>query len=179
MEPEKIKSKIKKEREQKDEFFSQGMRSPIPASERGDFEGLNYYPVKPELRFKLKLQPYEEKEKVEVQDSQGGKQEFYRVGKFKLTINDQAIELNAYKGDLNEEKLWAPFKDETNDESTYGSGRYLDLDPERHKEDGKWIVDFNQAYNPSCAYNEKFVCPFIPPENWLNVKIKAGEKKYH
>ncbi|MHA1701352.1 MAG: DUF1684 domain-containing protein, partial [Promethearchaeota archaeon] len=72
------------------------------------------------------------------------------------------------------------FRDETSGKETYGAGKYLDLEEENHKiSKGKWILDFNVAYNPFCAYSEKYACPFVPPENWLKVPIFAGEKKYH
>lgn len=44
--------------------------------------------------------------------------------------------------------------------------------------DGKWILDFNKAYNPWCAYSQDYACPFVPPENWLNVPLYAGERNY-
>ncbi|MCG3257176.1 MAG: DUF1684 domain-containing protein, partial [Candidatus Heimdallarchaeota archaeon] len=59
----------------------------------------------------------------------------------------------------------------------YGAGRYIDLD-ERNKKDGNRIVDFNLAYNPFCAYSDHYVCPFIPPENWLKIVLKVGEKDF-
>ena len=74
---------------------------------------------------------------------------------------------------------WVPFRDKTSGKETYGAGRYLDLEPERQRTaEGKWILDLNRAYNPWCAYSEAYTCPFIPPENWLEVPIRAGEKRY-
>ena len=71
------------------------------------------------------------------------------------------------------------FRDETSGKETYGSGRYIDLSPEEHyTTEKKWILDFNKAYNPWCAYSERYACPFVDPENWLNVPVRAGEKKY-
>lgn len=78
-----------------------------------------------------------------------------------------------------EEELFIPFRDKTNGIETYGAGRYIDLYYERDRtKDGKRILDFNKAYNPWCAYNENYACPFVPPENWLDVPIRAGEKAY-
>ena len=71
-----------------------------------------------------------------------------------------------------------PFRDETSGETTYGAGRYLDLEPETHRVDDGWILDFNAAYNPTCAYNHTYECPMIPPENWLDVHIEAGEQEF-
>jgi len=76
-------------------------------------------------------------------------------------------------------RLFIPFRDATSGQETYGAGRYLDLEADQHlTADGKWIVDLNRAYNPWCAYSEDYVCPFVLPENWLEVPIRAGEKSY-
>lgn len=171
-------NEIKEQRGKKDKFFELNSRSPIPSSERGEFDGLDYYPVDEDLRFELELDEHDEKEKIEVEDSKGGTQEYFRWGEFKFNVDGEEHVLQAYKSDREEDRLWVPFKDETNGQETYGAGRYIDLDSSRHKRRGKWILDFNLAYNPFCAYNEDYVCPFIPPENWLEVPIEAGERKY-
>jgi len=102
-----------------------------------------------------------------------------RWGEFRFKIGDKACTLQAYKSDPNEERLFVPFRDETSGKETYGAGRYLDLDDEHHcTTDGKWILDFNCAYNPWCAYSDAYACPFVDPENWLKVAVRAGEKKY-
>lgn len=173
-----LTDKIKKQRKEKDSFFKSHPRSPLPPHERDDFTGLNYYPVNSELRFTLKLHEHSDKEKIEVADNQENKQEYIRWGEFRFTINSDEHTLQAYKSKPHEERLWVPFKDETNGEETYGAGRYIDLVASHDKKGEKWVLDFNQAYNPFCAYNESYVCPFVPAENWLKIKIKAGEKQY-
>jgi uncharacterized protein (DUF1684 family) len=77
--------------------------------------------------------------------------------------------------------LFLPFRDTTNSTETYEGGRYLldtikgaDLGQER----GKLVIDFNYAYNPSCAYDSRWHCPLAPPENWLDAPILAGERRY-
>jgi uncharacterized protein len=74
-----------------------------------------------------------------------------------------------------------PFKDGTSGQETYGGGRYL-LDTIKHadlgSDKGRLIVDFNYAYNPSCAYDPRWHCPLAPPENSLPTRIAAGEKSY-
>jgi len=59
---------------------------------------------------------------------------------------------------------------------TYPAGRYLEIET---AEDGKYVVDFNMAYNPYCAYNDRWSCPITPAENRLKIAIKAGEMLYH
>jgi uncharacterized protein (DUF1684 family) len=73
--------------------------------------------------------------------------------------------------------LFLPFQDDTNGESTYGGGRYIDLKV-GDIEDGKLTIDFNKAYNPYCAYGDGWNCPIPPVENILEVEIAAGEKNY-
>jgi uncharacterized protein (DUF1684 family) len=86
--------------------------------------------------------------------------------------------LQAYKSNPEEEQLFAPFRDATCGKETYGAGRCLDLEPERDRTaDGKWVINFNKAYNSWCAYSENYTYPFVPPENWLKVPVHAGEKK--
>ena len=69
--------------------------------------------------------------------------------------------------------------DVTSGKETYSAGRDLDLEPDRDRTaEGKWILDFNKAYNPWCVYSEDYTCPLVPPENWLEVPIRAGEKNY-
>ena len=72
--------------------------------------------------------------------------------------------------------FFLPFVDATAPDETYGAGRYLDIEPIG---DGKFLIDFNYAYNPYCAYNDKWSCPIPPKENRLKVRIEAGEKKYY
>lgn len=87
--------------------------------------------------------------------------------------------LQAYKRDVEEEQLFVPFRDATSGQETYGAGRYIDLDAARDRSaDGKWVLDFNRAYNPWCVYSEDYTCPFVPQENQLAVPVCAGEKNY-
>jgi len=73
--------------------------------------------------------------------------------------------------------LFLPFTDETNDETTYGGGRYLDLS-KQDTEDGMITIDFNRCYNPWCAFSDGYNCPIPPAENFLLFKVEAGEKKF-
>ncbi|MCD6176553.1 MAG: DUF1684 domain-containing protein, partial [Candidatus Cloacimonetes bacterium] len=108
----------------------------------------------------------------------GNMRDFLKWGKFTFEINNQYYILNAYKSDETETRLFIPFKDATSGKETYGAGRYIDLEEERDKIGNKWILDFNFATNPWCAYSNNYVCPLIPFENILKVEIKAGEKSY-
>ncbi|WP_135825256.1 DUF1684 domain-containing protein [Halorussus ruber] len=185
---------VRRQREEKDEYFGEHPRSPIPDDERDEFEGLNYYPIDEDYRFLLPLHEHSDKEAVTVSTSTEGEQEYVRWGEFRFEVDGEEVTLQAYKSDPDEDRLWVPFRDETSGEETYGAGRYLDLEPEHHRidrgetddvegdnveADDEWVLDFNAAYNPTCAYSDRYECPLPPMENWLDVPIEAGEKSYH
>jgi len=171
------KQRIQMQRTGKDQFFASHPQSPIPREGRQLFTGLQYYPPDAPYRFELPLHEREGGELTQVADTSGEQRQFWRWGEFRFQIGESTCTLQAYRSDSREERLFLPFKDQTNGEETYEAGRYLDLDPQWHLTDaGLWIVDFNEAYNPWCAYSKHYACPFVPPENWLHVPIPAGEK---
>ena len=179
MNSENYKNQIKNDRKRKDIFFKQNFQSPISPEERSNFTKLNYYEPDLKYRFELGLEEFTHKEKVKIEDTGGNLKDFLKWGKFTFKVNDQNCILYAYKSEETETRLFVPFKDATSGKETYGAGKYLDLYEERDKiEDNKWILDFNLATNPWCAYSENYVCPLIPFENILKVKILAGEKNY-
>ena len=173
------KAHLERQRKEKDWFFANHPQSPIPLQERASFKGLDYYPPDPSYRFELELHEHGEKSKVKMEVTGGGEQEYIRWGEFRFEIGGKEYTLQAYKRDPEEERLFVPFRDATSGKETYGAGRYLDLDRSHYLGGGKWLLDFNEAYNPWCAYSDAYVCPFTPPENWLDVPIRAGERKYH
>lgn len=173
------KARLEQEREEKDRFFSNHAQSPIPLEELKSFKGLVYYPPDPDYRFELELHEHGDKKTFHIEDTGGNMRNFLRWGEFRFTMGDEERGLQAYKSDPEERRLFIPFKDVTSGKETYGAGRYLDLDADQDKTPaGKWVLDFNKAYNPWCAYSEDYVCPFVPPENWLKVSIYVGEKNY-
>lgn len=171
---------VEQRRTQREEYFATNDHSPIPPAQRGEaFPGLDHFPVDPDYRFELEMHEHDEKEQITVETSADGVREYLRWGEFQLTVAGEEITLQAYKSTGDADHIWVPFRDETNGEETYGAGRYLDLLEEQHRTpDGRWILDFNMAYNPTCAFNEAYECPLIPLENWLDIPIEAGEKDY-
>ena len=173
------KAEIRSDRDAKDEYFRTNPHSPIPPDERDSFDGLSYYPVDASYRFELELHEYDDKGAVTVGTSTGGEQEYLRWGEFRFEIDGKEVTLDAYKSDPDDDRLWVPFRDVTSGEETYGAGRYLDLEVASHRmDDGQWVLDFNEAYNPTCVYSDQYECPLPPTENWLDVSIEAGEKAY-
>jgi len=173
------KERFEEERRQKDEFFAVHPQSPISPRERHTFRGLSYWPVDPNYRFELELREYDEPQVIAVADTKGQERKLWRWGEFRFQLDGEQVTLCAYRSDPREERFFIPFRDRTSGKESYGAGRYLDLSPQDHlAQDGKWVVDFNEAYNPWCAYSEDYACPFVPTENWLSVPVRAGEKNY-
>ena len=97
-----------------------------------------------------------------------------RVGGLEFTLQGQQLTLAAFVEEGQAlESLFVPFADKTTGTETYSAGRYLDITPTRT---GLYEVNFNKAYNPSCAYNERYECPYPPASNRLSVFVRAGEK---
>jgi uncharacterized protein (DUF1684 family) len=96
-------------------------------------------------------------------------------GIVKLTIDGKEISLEPVVEDPNEPSLWFIFKDQTSAKETYGGGRFLYSEMPK---DGKVVVDFNQAYNPPCAFTPYATCPLPPKQNWMPIRVEAGEKVF-
>ena len=109
------------------------------------------------------------------------------VGQVHFTVDGEPATLSLYWLEIYGGGLFLPFRDATCPAESYGGGRYLfdtikgsDFLPVSGSLDGKrMLFDFNYAYNPSCAYNDRWMCPLAPIENRLSVPIRAGELKFH
>ncbi|MCK5797145.1 MAG: DUF1684 domain-containing protein [Deltaproteobacteria bacterium] len=163
-------------RQSKDAFLLRDPSSPIAAEHRRKLKAMPYFPLEERYFFEVVLTKPSKTEVVEIQDTGGRMRKFIRWGHFDFEVDGKPCVLHAYKSERGDENLFVPFRDKSNGKQTYGAGRYLDLYPERDRTNTGWILDLNLAYNPYCAYSEKYVCPFVPPENWLEVEILAGEK---
>ena len=161
-------------RQRKDEFFKNDPNSPLTPEQQEVFTGLNYYPENLDLRFELTIEPLDEQQQITMQTSTGGTAEFVRWGRIRFEVDGDPAELTVYVS-VEGGGYFLPFTDATTGKETYGSGRYLEVDP---RPGGEFAVDFNMAYNPYCAYNARWTCPIPPKENQLGVPIRAGEKKF-
>ena len=157
----------------KNEFFAHDHQSPLTREQRREFKGLNYFPENPELRLELPVERFPKPDVIQIQTSTGDVQTYTRYGRFHFSVDGQPAELTLYQSDGG---FFLPFVDRQAPRETYGAGRYLE--PEE-LEDGRFLLDFNLAYNPYCAYNDAWSCPLTPFENHIKVPIKAGEKNFH
>ena len=159
-------------RREKDSFF-RSAQSPLSAASRADFQGLQYFPEKAELRLSVLLERDAAREAVLMATSTGSERVYERLGWVTFSVDGVAARLALYaaEGDQQPEEAFVPFRDATNGMETYGSGRYV----EAELAGDMATLDFNLAYNPYCAYADRWSCPIPPKENWLEVPIRAGE----
>lgn len=171
------RSELEDHRRRKDEFFAEHPHSPIPQSERPGFTGLDYYPPDPDYRLEAMVTSHTDPERVTMETTTGEEQVYERVVTLSFELDGRTVDLAGYRPLEDDGELFVPFRDETSGDTTYGAGRYLEVDADRPLADGdRIVVDFNMAYSPFCAYNDAYTCPLPPTENWLEVAIEAGER---
>jgi uncharacterized protein len=164
-------------RETRDELFSSHPQSPIPTADRASFRGLTYFDYDPELRVLAAIEPAQ-RESREIATSGDHAYSFTRFARARFELDgEQTLDLywlEGYGGGI-----FLSFRDATSGHETYGACRYL-LDTVKGSDlglqDGRLVLDFNFAYNPSCAYDPRWVCPLAPAGNRLSVPIRAGER---
>ncbi|MEM9932464.1 MAG: DUF1684 domain-containing protein [Bacteroidota bacterium] len=166
---------IESQRETKDYQFSSSPQSPIPKAERASFDKLDYFPIDRAYAVPATLVKDSLKDTLSLTTSLGNAYRTVRIGKLNFNLLGKDYSLIAYQYlELDKRnKLFILFRDLTTNVSTYGGGRYIDIPYTQELE-----IDFNQAYNPYCVYNETFECPFPPRENYIPLEIQAGEKMY-
>lgn len=159
----------------RDDLFRRHPESPVPPDARGEFQGLEVAPYDPGLRFELEVDTDVEPLSLDVPEGVGATLHLRRIGAVHLpSLGDLDVWwLGSYGGGL-----FVPVKDALAGKETFGGGRYV-LDTVKGADlggDGPWLVlDLNFAYNPSCAYDARWVCPLAPPGNTLSVPLRAGE----
>jgi uncharacterized protein (DUF1684 family) len=146
----------------------------IPPDKRSTLLPLRYYAPDEKYNVPAALRLSNERPIVEVPTSTGTVRRMQLVGTLEFKLEGQPMSLGALAPAGEQiRSLFVPFTDLTSGTDTYKAGRYLDLHP---TSTGVYIIDFNRAYNPTCAYNAAYECPYPPPSNRLKVPILAGEK---
>jgi len=167
-------------RQELNNHFADTASSPLPEAERATFSGLDFYPVDLNYRITAKFIPTPGEETFGMETTTERLPVYVKYGEAHFNLDGKDIILNIYQNvKLSESEeyrdyLFLPFNDLTNGEETYGGGRYIDL---KIPAGDTIIIDFNQAYNPYCAYNHKYSCPVPPRENRMEIEIRAGVKK--
>lgn len=182
---ENSETDVVKFRELRDKQFKDRNYSPLTVIDFSKFERLDYFPVSESYRVKATFTTTADEKAFLMPTSTGTAHKYRKIGLLKFELNNREFSLAAYRREFDatdarakkqKTDLFVPFKDLSNGTKTYG-GRYLYIKPSEAT--GEVVMDFNLAYNPSCAYGDpSFSCPIPPHENFLPVAINAGEKIY-
>ncbi|MBR9846900.1 MAG: DUF1684 domain-containing protein [Algicola sp.] len=161
--------------------YKDATSSPLKDKDRKTFKGLDFFKFDSTyiVTAHLKRTPDTEWFDMKTTTSRVSPERIYGILTFEL--KGETYTLNVYQGkdvmtrEGLEDYLFLPFLDDTNGEESYGGGRYIDL---RIPEGDTIEIDFNKAYNPYCAYNEKYSCPIVPRVNYLALNVRAGVKAF-
>jgi uncharacterized protein len=164
----------------RDDLFRNHVQSPIAPPERASFVGLNYFAYEPSLRFIVELDGLEKVTSTRIAESEDGEVRLLPFARTRGLRRAVGAELTLFWIEGYGGGVFLPFRDPTNGSESFAGGRYL-LDTIKGADlgwthDGKVVLDFNFAYNPSCSYSDQWVCPLAPPENKLGRPIRAGER---
>lgn len=161
--------------------FADSKTSPLPKDALKKFKELDFFPVSEDFIVEGQLIRTPEEKPFEMPTTTARRPVYIKYGEISFTLKDKEYKVDVFQDLTVREKeeyinhLFLPFTDLTSGVTSYGGGRYLDLEiPE-----GDIItINFNLSYNPYCVYNPKFSCPIPPEQNFINVDINAGVKDY-
>jgi uncharacterized protein (DUF1684 family) len=183
---------LQKFRAGRDALFAAHPQSALNEEQRANFTGLRYFPYDADLRVEAQMTTVQPTDEV-IQSVDGPHTLSLRpAAHVDFVIGNTPLRLVVYWIDMYGGGLFLPFRDSTCPGESYGGGRYLfdtvkgsDFLHLGNAEDtaqgyngGRIVLDFNYAYNPSCAYDSRWVCPLAPRANWLPVPVRAGELKF-
>jgi len=144
-----------------------------------EYKGLKYFPPNLALRYELPLTPNPKPETVVIMSTRGNRRQATRVGWFDFAVEGKPARLEAVRllePGVGENDLGIFFRDATTGQESYALGRYVDV---KKLENGRYLLDFNFAYNPACAFSDHYNCPIPPRENVLPMPVRAGEMDSH
>jgi uncharacterized protein (DUF1684 family) len=173
-------------RQGRDALFRSHPQSPIEPDERKSFQGLRYFPDDGVYRVPARFEPADGSELVIDTGGEDGSVRYRRAARLVFELAGSSCRLTVLSLVQYAGGLFVPFRDSTSGRETYGGGRYLfdtakDTDGlvlEITPGSSDVAIDFNYAYNASCAYSPRWACPLAPPENYLTVPVRAGELTY-
>ena len=164
-------------------YYMDPKTTPLVDDEKTNFKGITFFPINEKYIVKAKFTPIENGKIIPFPTSAKKIKKYKEYATVTFTLDNQQQTLTIYQSfpimEKYEDSLFLPFMDETNGVTSYGGGRYLDLNTKDFTTKSNEIVlDFNQAYNPYCAYSKHYNCPIPPANNVLDVEINAGVS-YH
>ena len=179
-EQQKYIASIEKMRKEKDGYMKNDPSSPFNYDSNAVFHPLKYFIVDPNFVFKSKLYKYEKQDTIEIFGTKGEARKVVKYGYVKINYDKKDYKINVYQGQTKRGEIYHSiwFTDKTTNNESYGVGRYLDFEINNDK-DFIYTIDFNQAYSPYCSYSAEYSCAIPTKEDYLDLEIKAGEKKFH
>lgn len=171
---------VKQSRIETDEWMKNNPNSPFNFKGKVDFHGLNYFDVDPSFVFKTKFIGYDDKKSVQIFGTKGEERTAIKFGFLPIKKDGKEYRLNLYANVGQDSSVYYSiwFTDKTTNNETYGVGRYLPFELIPNIEH-IYTIDFNKAFNPYCAYTSSYSCAIPTKEDYLDLEITAGEKKYH
>lgn len=164
--------------------YKDASKSPLKKKDLKGFRGLDFYPVDSSYVVTAKLERTPNEKAFKLPRTGGDKADYRQYGILTFTLQGQELKLHLYQSleEMRNPKyrdyLFLPFTDDTSGDGSYGGGRYMDVFESKIAADDTVILNFNNTYNPYCAYNDKYTCPIVPRKNHLDIAIKAGVKDF-
>lgn len=164
--------------------YKDASKSPLKKKDLKGFKGLDFFPVDSSFIVKAKFTKIEDAPIFKMATTTDRKPLYKEYGLLNFTLNEKNYVLTIYQSqnDLEDEEykdfLFLPFTDSTSGDESYGGGRYMNVMMTDITKDNTIVLNFNNTYNPYCAYNEKYSCPLTPRKNHLEIAIKAGVKTF-
>lgn len=161
--------------------FKDASKTPLKSRDRENFKGLDFFEFDSTYVVNAVFERTVDEKPFKMKTTTDRLLEYVKYGEVSFDLKGERFTLNVYQDqDLMmeegfEDYLFLPFLDDTNGDGSYGGGRYIDL---KIPEGDYLSIDFNKAYNPYCAYNEKYSCPIVPRDNYVDVEVRAGVKAF-
>lgn len=168
---------------QQNSFFKDASRSPLKKKDLKNFKGLDFFPVDSSFIVVADLELTPDSPIFKLPRTQGDKVDYRQYGILTFNLKGKEFKIPLYRSQKEKfdprykDYLFLPFTDLTSGEESYGGGRYMNLFISEIK-DNTLELNFNNTYNPYCAYNEKYSCPIVPRKNRLEIAITAGVKAF-
>lgn len=162
--------------------FKDASKSPLTKKGLKKFKGLDFFPINNKFKVVAKLIKTPDAPTFNFPTTTDRIAVYKKYGMVAFNIDGQDFELAIYKEENPKPKyfnhLFLPFLDNTNGKTSYSGGRFIDVLTTDENQDGTITIDFNEAYNPYCAYSDRYSCPITPRDNYLDIEIEAGVMAY-
>ena len=164
--------------------YKDASKSPLKKKDLKKFKGLDFFLVDSAFLVTAKLIKTANAPTFKMATTTNRKPLYKEYGILKFKIKDKDLQLTIYQSqdDLSDKKykdyLFLPFTDDTSGNESYGGGRYMDVMISEISKNNTVVLNFNNTYNPYCAYNDKYSCPLTPRKNHLDIEVTAGVKVF-